>query len=606
MKHYDLLESWGHDKLVKHMKNGGQPEDFDSNAPDAEPKGFDRIRRELNAIKMREGGSTKVLKPLPQNNHFDNGGSASKKKDEFVAGPSYEFDSGDSEEAEFNRRLAKKIAEATGKEIKQLAVPRSAKDFTMNSFAATLAGGASDVANFGLKGIDLLREYDAERKAAKENKRGSAKPESVMGRPSIPRIQSVPPKVVEPYASEKPFMGSDQFRDAFERQGATSKGSQEQFPILGMIPEMVLNPVGPLSAIKAAPAIYKGAKTVVEEGLPRAAEMGANRVVSDVRRPFTPMTLPAEATAPDLGQNTSYGFRQGLNDRLLANPKLGTGKTKSREGQGTYVNTKGELELNPLQAIDVPRAGNIGEGPKANSALRQQVAQMGVDLNQEAMAGHRFLPMMTNNIKDASAMLIKTKEGLSKDQIADLARLLGNDMVVSHNPKLGGVVVFPFDPVIKGKIPQEFLDAQSAANKVLGKDAKIQYGKSDFEKDRLYMDRKQDPSVYSKAGATPMSAEQQALRQKLQGVEKFMFPESVSGIPGSVKAAPMGGLQPWSRGADYPTSVIGIGNGEKVEYQPVNFLTSAEGKRHPNYREAEKERAQMLDDYHRTFPSKAR
>jgi hypothetical protein len=68
----------------------------------------------------------------------------------------------------------------------------------------------------------------------------------------------------------------------------------------------------------------------------------------------------------------------------------------------------------------------------------------------------------------------------------------------------------------------------------------------------------------------------------------------------------MGGLQPWSRGADYPTSVIGIGNGEKVEYQPVNFLTSAEGKRYPNYREAEKERGQMLDDYHRTFPSKAR
>jgi hypothetical protein len=137
---------------------------------------------------------------------------------------------------------------------------------------------------------------------------------------------------------------------------------------------------------------------------------------------------------------------------------------------------------------------------------------------------------------------------------------------------------------------------------VLGKDAKIQYGKSDFEKDRLFMDKSQ----YKDAGATSMSAEQQALRGKLQGVEKFMFPESVSGIPGSVKAAPMGGLQPWSRGADYPTSVIGIGNGEKVEYQPVNFLTSAEGKRYPNYREAEKERGQMLDDYHRTFPSKAR
>ena len=303
-----------------------------------------------------------------------------------------------------------------------------------------------------------------------------------------------------------------------------------------------------------------------------------------------------------LGQGTSYGFRQGLNDRLLSEPKLGTKKPTAREGQGTYVNTKGELELNPLQAIDVPRAGNIGEGAKANTALRQQVAQMGTDLNQEAMAGHRFLPMMTNNIKDASSMLIKTKEGLSKEQIADLARALGNDMVVTHNPKLGGVVVYPFGPVTKGQIPQEFLTAQSAANKLLGKDAKIKFGKSDYAKDRLYMGKDE----YAKAGASPMSAEQQALREKIQGIEKFMFPESVSGIPGSVKASPIGGLQPWSRGAEYPTSVIGIGNGSKVEYQPVNFLTDAKGKRYPTYREAEQERSKMLEGWHRTLPSRVR
>ena len=584
MKHYDLLNSWGHEKLVKHMAKGGQPEDYDENAPD-EPDAIEALRQELNEITVDMPMPAKAPKPTMSVGgnvrRFDDGGYVDP-----MGAPSSKVEP---EDAEFMRRLAKKISEATGKEIKQLATPRGAKDFTANSISATLAGGASDIANFGLQGIDYLREQ-----AAKQNKRGYV-PESVMGGKRVP-------PTVKPFASEKPFMGSDQFRDAFERQGVTSKGSQDQFPLLGMVPETVLNPVGPLSAIKAAPKIYKGAKTVVEEGLPRAMEMGANRVVSDVRRPFTPATFPTEATAPDLGQGTSYGFRQGLNDRLLANPKLGTGKTKSKEGQGTYVNTKGELELNPLQAIDVPRAGNIGEGPKANRELRQQVAQMGVDLNQEAMAGHRFLPMATNNIKDASAMLIKTKEGLSKDQIADLARVLGNDMVISHNPKLGGVVVFPFGPVTKGQIPQEFLAAQSAAKKVLGKDAKIQYGKSDFEKDRLFMDKSQ----YFDEGATPMSAEQQALRGKLQGVEKFMFPESVSGIPGSVKAAPMGGLQPWSRGSDYPTNVIGIGNGEKVEYQPVNFLTSAEGKRYPNYREAEKERAQMLDDYHRTFPSKAR
>jgi len=394
-------------------------------------------------------------------------------------------------------------------------------------------------------------------------------------------------------SSEKPFLGSEHLKDLMNKYNVTSG---EERPMM----ETALSFASPVGMIKGAQKTADLAKKAPE--MVRKAESGLNEMRPAVQRPFTPATFPSEATAPDLGQGTSYGFRQGLNDRLLANPKLGTGKTKAREGQGTYVNTKGELELNPLQAIDVPRAGNIGEGPKANRALRQQVAQMGVDLNQEAMAGHRFLPMMTNNIKDASAMLIKTKEGLSKDQIADLARVLGSDMVVSHNPKLGGVVVFPFGPVTKGQIPEEFLTAQSAASKVLGKDAKIQYGKSDFAKDRLFMDK----SEYPGAGAVPMSKEQQALRGSLQGIEKFMFPESVSGIPGSVKASPIGGLQPWSRGVNYPTSVIGRGNLDKTEYQPVNFLTSEEGKRYPSYLEADQERAKMLDTWHRTLPSKAR
>jgi len=580
LQHLELLKGWGHTKLANHLANGGQPEAFDEDAPEHDyPPAALALRDELNEFKLEPQQNMQVEQEAQEERGYEDGGYV-----EPMGAPSYDVED---DEAEFRRRMAKKLSEQTGKEVRLLGTPRGAKDYAINSAIATMAGGASDIANFGLQGIDYLREQ-----AAKQNKRGY-KRESLMGGKLVP-------PTVEPYASEKPFMGGEQFRDLYEKYGITSKGSKDQFPLLGMVPEFALNPVGPLAMVKAAkavPEVVKGAKN-----LPRVAESGANTLVSDVRRPFTPATFTVEATAPDLGQGTSYGFRQGLNDVLLANPKLGTGKTKAREGQGTYVNTKGELELNPLQAIDVPRAGNINEGPKANKKLRQQVAQMGVDLNQEAMAGHRFLPMMTNNIKDASAMLIKTKDGLTKEQIADLARMLGSDMAISHNPKLGGIVVFPYDAVTKGKIPQEFLDAQSAAKKVLGKDAKIQYGKSDYEKDRLFMTK----SEYEGAGAKPMSAEQQALRRKIQGLEKFMFPESVSGIPGSVKAAPMGGLQPWSRGADYPTNVIGIGNGEKVEYQPVNFLTSAEGKRYPTYREAEKERASMLDDYHRTFPSKVR
>jgi hypothetical protein len=232
------------------MARGGRAEDFNKKTPDEgdEGRGAEAIRQELNEL------SVNLPKPMNMGGkvrRFDDGGSARKQDSEYVAGPSYEFDQKESEEAEFNRRLAQALTEATGKEVKQLRSPRSAKDFTMNSVVATLAGGPSDIANIGLQGIDYLREYDANRKAAKENKRGSAKPESVMGRPSIPRIQSVQPKVVEPYASEKPFMGGDQFRDAFERLGVTSKGSQDQFPILGMVPEFALNPVAPLGALQA-------------------------------------------------------------------------------------------------------------------------------------------------------------------------------------------------------------------------------------------------------------------------------------------------------------------------------------------------------------------
>jgi len=437
-----------------------------------------------------------------------------------------------------------------------------------------------------------LERFGANRYKARRNS------QTVMGGPSSALPMNMGAADVVPFLGtglgvEEGARDLGQASDAFKRGDYIDAAVDTAGAAMGLIPGASGTIKGGLKAVELA----KRAPEAV-----RKAESGLNTLTSNVARPFTPAAFTVEATAPDLGQGTSYGFRQGLNDRLLSDPKLGTTRPKAIEGQGTYVNTKGELELNPLQALYVPRAGTIGEGPKANAALRQQVAQMGVDLNQEAMAGHRFLPMMTNNIKDASSMLIKTKEGLTKDQIADLARVLGNDMVVTHNPKLGGVIVYPFGSVTKGQIPGEFLTAQSAANKVLGKDAKIQYGKSDFEKDRLFMEK----SGYTSAGAGPMSAEQETLRRKLQGIEKFMFPESVSGIPGSVKAAPIGGLQAWSRGADYPTSVIGIGNGSKVEYQPVNFSTSSEGKRYPTYAEADQERRRMLEDWHRILPAKVR
>jgi hypothetical protein len=358
----------------------------------------------------------------------------------------------------------------------------------------------------------------------------------------------------------------------------------------------------PYAAMKAPSAIKGGlnmAKPVVRE----AGNM-ASRAAIPVQRQFTPATFTVEATAPDLGQGTTYGFRQGLNDVLLENPQLGTGRNKIREAQGTFLNTKNEMELNPMLAVDVPRAGTIGNVPNANKALRQQVGQMGVDLNQEAMAGHRFLPLMSDNIKDASSVLIKTKEGLTPDEVAALAKRLGGNMAVTHNPKLGGVVVFPFGEVKKGQISRELLRAQQAAGDLLGKRGQVKFGVSDYNKDRLFMEKAEGD--YSKAGAQPMSKAQQTQREKMQGLEKFLFPESRSGIPGQVKAAPVGGLQPWSVGREYPTSVIGRGNADKVQYQPVNFSTGKEGARYDKYLEAEAEREKMLDEFHRALVPKYR
>jgi hypothetical protein len=336
------------------------------------------------------------------------------------------------------------------------------------------------------------------------------------------------PPTVKPYASDKPFMGSDQFRDAFERQGLTSKGSQEQFPILGMIPETVLNPVGPLSAIKAAPAIYKGAKTVVQEGLPRATEMGANKLVSDVRRPYNPVDNTIEAVGNDLGQYKPSQFQEYITSQSVGKgtpsplDTLGGRKTIERKGQGVYENDAGDLETNPMRSFSV-KSNDLSTDKK----LRADIATVGKELKQEAMAAHRFVPMATNQIKDASAMMITGKNGpLSFEQVKAIgARLPG--MIVSHNPRTGGIFIAPYT-VKPNSVNPEFLKAQEVANSVLGKNAKYQFGKADPKKDLMYM----PSSTYDIEGARPPSPAAVAKRQALRRMDQnFVEPAKLQGVP---------------------------------------------------------------------------
>lgn len=583
MKHLDLLNSWGHGKLVRHMARGGSPEDYDENGPDYEEgEGAESLRQELNELRMYLPEPKKKLKPLvnahgtekraiyqagvefpvgeKSSMHVGTGGQSGKGPREIRAGfqtpvaggqlrasgtysphskslqavyerrfedggyvdpmggPSYEVDA---EDAEFNRRLAKKISEQVGKEVKLIATPRGAKDFIANSIAAPLAGGTSDIVNMGLEGVDYLREA-----AAKQNKRGYV-PESVMGGKRVP-------PTVKPYASEKPFMGSDQFRDAFERQGVTSKGSQDQFPLVGMVPETILNPVGPLSAIKAAPKIYRGAKTVVQEGLPRAMEMGANRVVSDVRRPFTPADVTVEGVGPDLGQYKPSQFQEYITSQSVGKgtpsplETIGGRKTVERRGQGVYTNEDKKLETNPMRAFSVKTSDLSTDKP-----LRADVATVGRELSQEAMAAHRFVPMASNQIKDASAMMITGKGGpLTPEQVKAIGSALP-DMIVSHNPRTGGVFIAPYK-VKPNSINPEFLEAQRVANEVLGKDAKIQFGKADPDKDLMYM----HSSTYEKEGARPPSPAAVAKRQALRRMDRsFVEPARLRGGLGNATAS---------------------------------------------------------------------
>jgi len=481
----------------------------------------------------------------------------------------------------FDETTRKAIANVAGKgkeqlerEFKMLRDPKARADI-LKRMGLQAAGGAPDLLNLLASGVDLVQQQIP----------GLRKPASVLD-PSGKTL-GFQPKV--PLSSDEPTLGSAHLIRKAQEAGVVG---ENEAPII----ETVGGILGGVGAAKAAPAVGRAARRGA-----RAFEANVlNEAIPNIRRDFTPATLTVESTAPDLGQGTTYGYRQGLNDRLLGGmSSFYQQPNKVREAVGTSRNLAGELEINPMLAVDVPFAGSIGkDAPIVNKEFRRQAAQAGVDLNQEAMAAHRFIPLTTNNINDASAMLIKTKEGLDKDQIQTLAKILGSDMVVSHNPRLGGVVVYPFSEVKRGEIPKEFLDAQTAAHQVLGKKAKIQYGKTDPKKDQLYITNED----YASEGAVPMSANQARVRRELQGQQKFLFPESTAGIPGEVKASPIGGLQPWSRGPAYPTHVIGVGD----DWQPVNFLTGESGKRHPTFRSADEERQQMLERWHRTLPSKVR
>ena len=438
---------------------------------------------------------------------------------------------------------------------RNLVTPRGKKEFALQA-AANLAGTPVDIGNMLASGLDATAGQ-----AMGKVFPSLMKPVSVLD----PNGEKV---LAYPLSSDKPRGGS---ADMVERLGHDYEFYSA--PVGAMAMDLGMGMAGPAG---------------------RMLERGANKGYAAARRPFTPATMTVEATAPDLGQRTSMGYRQGLNDRLISSERGGTDlsniggrPTTRREGQGAWMGSQG-FETNPLAAIDVPRAGDLSK----NAEFRRAMAQAGTNLNQEGMAAHRFLPNLTSNPRDASAMLIKPKKGaLSNEQVVGLAKELGNRMVVAHNPRLGGVVVHPFGEAAEG---DKFVkQARAKARKVLGNDASIKYGRADINKDRAFMMGED----YAGAGAMPADESVRQVREMLKRQSREAFPNG---------DAPTGGVQPWSIGENYPTHVQGIGNGERVDYRPVNYATGEIGQTVPTYAEAESGRVRMLNDHHRSLPKRVR
>ena len=195
---------------------------------------------------------------------------------------------------------------------------------------------------------------------------------------------------------------------------------------------------------------------------------------------------------------------------------MGDRITSKLPAQGVYFNEAGQLETNPMMAIDIPNVKDISKATE----LRSDIASAGKALNQESMAGIRFLPLATNKVDDATAILVRPKDGkITNEDVIKLGNEFGNSMVVSHNPRLGGVVLAPF-----GEPGGELQIAKSKIKDLFGSDMDIRAGHSSLQKDRFYMPR----SDYSKEGARKVPKATKELRQELKKFETLRYPRPSS------------------------------------------------------------------------------
>jgi hypothetical protein len=303
-------------------------------------------------------------------------------------------------------------------------------------------------------------------------------------------------------SSDKPFLGSEHLKDLMNEYGVTSG---EERPMM----ETALSFASPVGMIKGAQKTADLAKKA-----PEALDTvrgGLETASSNVQRPFRPATLTMEAVAPDLGQKGGDKFKDLVTKRMILGEgapvgmeRMGGRKTEKTLGQGLYENFAGQQEINPMVGITIPRAGNLS----TNKRLIADIGTAGQELGQEMVAAHKFTPLMFKNPKDATAMMIGGSDSLTKEQILGLANMLPG-MIVTHSPKNNAMFIAPFEGD-----RLDYKKAVQVASDILGKDAKIQFGKADSTKDIMFR------GDYEKMGARPPSAESTEMRNRLKKAEE--------------------------------------------------------------------------------------
>jgi len=388
--------------------------------------------------------------------------------------------------------LMGKGREQLGKEFRMLMSDPAARADILKRIGLQTAGGGSDLLNLLASGVDIAQEQIP----------ALRKPASVLD-PSGKTLGFQPKAAL---SSEEPTLGSAHLIRKAQEAGLLGENEAPITEILGSIA---------LGAGAANPAKVRG---------------GLNTMTAASRRPFTPATVTMEAVAPDLAKFKPRDWQETTTRRLISGEgapvsmsTVGGQRTTKRPGQGVYFNDPDDfgvrqLETNPMVAVDVPAVGSMAK----NQAFRRDISQAGKELGQESVAAHRFLPMLSNTMADANAVLIKPSKGtLSNEQAIELGRMLGGDMVVAHNPRLGGVVVYPFPfKEVKG-MPGELVQATQAAKTILGEGANLRYGRVHPTKDTTYIPR----ADYAKEGAGEPSAASVAMRERLKKGEARLFRE---------------------------------------------------------------------------------